>query len=153
MTQIAELPQTESTTEALLTVLATTHGLYMKTHGYHWNVEGPHFSALHALFEEQYTELWTALDEIAERIRMLGAYAPRNSSELTAGNVVQPETGRPNASEMLMQLIKDHEKVVETLKEAVATAEKAGDDVTTALLQDRQAIHEKTIWMLKSTNK
>ena len=144
---------TDAIAKALSGVLADTYRLVFKTHAYHWNVEGPHFSMLHALFEEQYTELWNALDEIAERVRMLGAYAPRNTSELTAGNMIKPETGHPTASEMLSQLIQDNETVVETLKASVETAEAAGDDVTAGLLLDRQAIHEKTIWTLKSTNK
>ncbi|MEE9273540.1 MAG: DNA starvation/stationary phase protection protein [Robiginitomaculum sp.] len=76
-------------------LLADTYTLYLKTHGYHWNVEGPHFQSLHIQFMEQYTEMWTAVDEIAERIRALGHYAPGSYSAFMKLSSIKEETGNP----------------------------------------------------------
>ncbi len=137
----------------LTKVLADTFVLYFKTHAFHWNVEGPHFKQLHDLFGEQYTELWTVTDEIAERIRALDAYAPLNLAAITAQAGLQ-ETGQmPDAGEMIAQLANDNAEIVSTIYPVLHTAQEAGDEATTDLLIGRVEVHEKTAWMLRSMAK
>lgn len=137
--------------EALSKALADSYALYLKTHGYHWNVRGPHFSSLHNLFMTQYTEQWAALDEIAERIRTLGEFAPQGYGAF--GNLTSIKDGDPAKTwdEMLRELIADHGVVVDTLKAAFEPAEAAGDEATADLLTQRIAAHEKHAWMLRAT--
>lgn len=136
---------------ALGKLLADTHALYLKTHGYHWNVRGPQFPALHHLFEEQYKSLWASLDEIAERIRALGALAPQGYASMA--NLTGVKDGDPHwsAQEMLRDLLTDHEQVCGTVKAAIQAAEAARDAATVDLLNDRLAAHEKHAWMLRAT--
>lgn len=152
-TQAAGAPTAGSSEVALALgkLLADTHALYLKTHGYHWNVRGPQFPALHQLFEQQYKELWGSLDEIAERIRALGALAPQGYT--TMANLTGVKDGDPHwsAQEMLRDLLKDHEQAGGTVKAAIRKAEQAGDAATVDLLNDRLAAHEKQAWMLRAT--
>ncbi|MBJ7409443.1 MAG: DNA starvation/stationary phase protection protein [Phenylobacterium sp.] len=136
---------------ALGKLLADTHALYLKTHGFHWNVRGPQFPALHQLFEQQYKELWGSLDELAERIRALGALAPQGHTSMA--NLTGVKDGDPHwsAQEMLRDLLKDHEQTCGAIKAAIQTAERAGDAATVDLLNDRLAAHEKHAWMLRAT--
>ena len=129
-------------TESLNKILGQTFGLYVQTHGYHWNVEGPGFRELHAVFEEQYTNLWEALDEIAERIRSLGAYAPGTLAELTALAGSEPAPAG-SADDMVDALIAAHTALAEAISEAIAIAGDAGDEASAGLLTDRLAWHEK----------
>ncbi len=134
--------------DSLAGVLRQTFGLYVQTHSYHWNVEGPAFHQLHALFEEQYNDLWSALDEIAERIRGLGAYAPASLAELApAGAAPSPAQ---SADAMVENLIAAHEALAGTLRAAIATAQETGDEPSAGLLTDRLAWHEKQLWMMKA---
>ena len=136
--------------DGLSRLLADSYTLYLKTHNYHWNVTGPLFSTLHTMFETQYTELATAVDEIAERIRALGFPAPgsyRRFAELTA---IEEETSVPDAREMIRQLVIGQEAVARTARGAFPAAEKAGDEPTADLLTQRMQIHEKNAWMLRS---
>jgi starvation-inducible DNA-binding protein len=140
--------------EGLSRLLADTYTLYLKTHNFHWNVEGPLFNTLHLMFEQQYTELAKAVDLIAERIRALGFPAPgsysafsRLASVKEAGDVV------PEAPEMIRQLARDQEQVAKTAREIFPIVEKAGDEPTADLLTQRMQIHEKTAWMLRSMAK
>lgn len=137
-------------TRALADNLANSYALYLKTQNYHWNVEGPAFHALHALFQQQYEELAAAIDEIAERMRALGAYAPGSFSELSALSTLADPT-RGNAAEMVADLTESQAMVIETARAALATSEAAGDPVTADLLTQRIAVHEKAAWMLRST--
>jgi starvation-inducible DNA-binding protein len=137
--------------EALAKVLADTFVLYLKTHNFHWNVEGPQFVGLHKLFEEQYRDLWNALDEIAERIRALGHHAPGTTEKFNELSQVKESDGIPASAEMLHALIADNEAVVHTIRAALSTAQSAGDEATAGLLADRLAYHEKQMWMMKST--
>lgn len=140
----------KSITDGLSKVLADTFILYFKTHTFHWNVEGPHFKQLHELFEEQYTELWGATDEIAERIRTLGEYAP-NSWSAMAKNASLQETGQtPDAMAMVEMLANDNKAIVEVMKPVLHTAQEHGDEVTADLMIQRMAVHEKAAWMLRS---
>ncbi len=136
--------------EALSRMLADTYTLYFKTHGFHWNVTGPMFNTLHAMFEVQYNELWTATDEIAERIRALGLPAPASYQQFSALATVKEEPSVPKALDMVAQLVAGHEAVARTARSAKQVAENAGDDVTVDLLNARLQVHEKTAWMLRS---
>ncbi|APZ51757.1 Dps family protein [Salipiger abyssi] len=136
--------------DAIARALADTHMLYMKAHNFHWNVEGPQFQALHAMFEEQYTDLAEASDELAERIRALGAYAPGTSAEFAKLATVRETEGRLSATEMLSETVKDYETVAETLRAGIAQADDAGDDVTAGMLTDRLEWHDKAAWMMRA---
>jgi starvation-inducible DNA-binding protein len=131
-------------------VLADTYTLYLQTHNFHWNVEGPMFNTLHLMFMEQYTELWNALDAIAERIRSLGYPAPGTYGEFTKLTSIREAAGVPAAMDMVGVLVKGHEAVARTARAVFPTAEKGGDESTVDLLTQRLQVHEKTAWMLRS---
>ncbi len=135
----------------LTKVLADSFALYQKTHGYHWNVRGPEFFSLHNLLEQQYNEIWTALDDIAERIRALGELAPQSGSAFA--NLTSIKDGDPEkeAPEMLKELIRDHGVLIATARNALDAADEAGDEATVDLMTQRLAAHEKAAWMLRSS--
>jgi starvation-inducible DNA-binding protein len=137
--------------EALSKVLAGTFLRYLKTHNYHWNVDGPQFLALHAKFEEQYRDLWHSIDDIAERIRALGHPAPGTTVKFAELSDIRENPAVPSAAEMLRELVSDHETVASTVRVALSTAQAAGDEATAGLLADRLAYHEKQLWMMRST--
>ena len=141
----------QASADALTRLLADTYTLYLKTHGYHWNVEGPHFQQLHNLFMEQYTEMWTAVDELAERVRALGHYAPASYAEFAAVSQIKEETGRPDWQKMVENLARGHEQVASMAREVLRIAEDAGDDATADVVTPRVTLHEKTAWMLRAT--
>ena len=136
--------------EGLGRVLADSTVLYAKTHGFHWNVTGPMFNTLHLMFMEQYTELWTALDAIAERIRALGHAAPFGGSTYSGLSSIPETEGVPAALAMVRELVEGHEAVARTIRSVFAVADEAGDQPTADLLTQRLQIHEKTAWMLRS---
>ena len=136
--------------QGLSRLLADSYSLYLKTHNFHWNVTGPMFSTLHQLFETHYTELATAIDEIAERIRALGAPAPGSYSQFAALSSIPDETGVPTARQMLTQLVEGQEAVVRTARELFPLVSEAGDEPTADLLTQRMQVHEKNAWMLRS---
>jgi len=113
-------------------------------------VTGPMFNTLHTMFEQHYTELALAVDEIAERIRALGIYSPGSFTQFKQLSSIEEETGVPTAEHMIIQLLEGHETVVRTARKAVKTAEEAADEATVDLLVGRMKIHEKTAWMLRS---
>lgn len=131
----------------LARLLADTYAVYLKTHGYHWNVRGPAFASLHTLFMTQYTEMWTAIDEIAERIRALGELAPQGYGAF--GNLSSIRDGDPekDSQAMLKELIADHETLIATAK----VAREGADDVTAAVIDARVQAHEKHAWMLRAS--
>lgn len=131
-------------------LLADSFTLYMKTHSFHWNVTGPMFQTLHVLFMGQYTELWNALDLIAERIRSLGHYAPGSFLRFGELTSIDEEHGVPSAREMLQQLVEGQEAVARTAREVFKIADAANDQPTADLLTQRMEIHEKNAWMLRS---
>ena len=137
--------------EALRNVLGDTYALYVKTHGYHWNVTGPRFKSLHELFMQQYTELWTALDELAERLRALGKFAPGSTEEILSSATIKPDNGVPDAEDMINNLVRGHETLAEVARKGVEAAENDGDVVTADLLTQRAAISEKAAWMLRAS--
>ena len=136
--------------EGLSRVLADTYTLYLKTHNFHWNVTGPMFQTLHLMFEQQYTELATAVDLIAERIRALGFPAPATYKQFASLTSISEDDGTPNAPEMIRQLVEGQEACVRTAREVFPTAEGANDQPTADLLTERMQVHEKTAWMLRS---
>jgi starvation-inducible DNA-binding protein len=136
--------------DGLSRVLADTYSLYLKTHNFHWNVEGPMFNTLHLMFMDQYTELWTALDAIAERIRSLGYPAPGTNSEFARLTSIDETPGVPDAMDMVRLLVSGHEAVARTARKTFPAVDKAGDESTADLLTQRLQVHEKTAWMLRS---
>ncbi|MDH5822221.1 DNA starvation/stationary phase protection protein [Luteimonas sp. RD2P54] len=133
--------------------LADAYTLYLKTHNFHWNVTGPMFNALHAMFETQYTEQWNALDDIAERIRALGYNAPGSYAEFIELSSIKEEPGlekAPEWREMVRQLVIGNEAVCRTARKALDVADDADDEPTEDLLIQRLQTHEKNAWMLRS---
>ena len=136
--------------EGLSHLLADSYTLYLKTHKFHWNVTGPMFQTLHLMFETQYTELATAVDSIAERIRALGFFAPGSYAEFAKLSSIKEETGVPEWRDMVAQLVEGHETVARTAREVFQLADKASDQPTADLATQRMQAHEKTAWMLRS---
>ena len=139
--------------DAMRVVLADTFALYLKTHNYHWNVEGSDFYEYHIFFENQYNELWSASDAIAEEIRSLNEYAPGSLGRFSDLTNIKDATTIPSGVGMAANLLKDHEQVIETLKNAYTLAEKEKAIGLSNFLQDRTDKHFKHIWMLRSTIK
>jgi len=136
--------------KGLSRLLADTYVVYLKTHNFHWNVEGPMFQTLHVMFMEQYTEAWNAIDLVAERIRSLGHYAPGTYREYLELARVTETPGHPQATQMVRLLIEGQEAIVKTAREVLPLAEKADDQPTLDLLTQRMQVHEKNAWMLRS---
>jgi len=133
--------------------LADSYTLHLKTHNFHWNVTGPMFNTLHNMFEEQYTEQWNALDEIAERIRALGYNAPGSYAEFSRLTSIREEPGAteaPDWREMVRQLVVGNEAVCRSARKAIEVADDADDEPTEDLLIQRLQTHEKYAWMLRS---
>lgn len=145
-----EEPARKAIAGGLAKVLADSYTLYLKTHNYHWNVTGPRFRELHLMFEEQYTELATAVDEIAERIRTLGEFAPGSYAEFGELSRIKEARGPLPAEDMVRDLVLANETLVRTIREVLPLAQDAGDESTASLLADRMVVHEKTAWMLRS---
>jgi starvation-inducible DNA-binding protein len=135
---------------ALSNVLADTFILYLKTHNFHWNVTGPMFHTLHHMFEQQYNELWLAVDAIGERIRSLGFIAPGSYREFSELTYLQEPAAARNATEMIAELLRDHETSARTARSALAAARTSLDAPTEDLLTRRLTAHEKASWMLRS---
>ncbi|MCP9772279.1 DNA starvation/stationary phase protection protein [Synechococcus sp. Tobar12-5m-g] len=146
------IPETQrrEIAEGLGRFLADSYVLYGKTHGFHWNVTGPMFNTLHLMFMDQYTELWTALDVIAERIRALGFPAPYGGAHFAALASIPESEGRPGALAMVRELVLGHEAVARTARGLFPLVAAADDQPTADLLTQRLQIHEKTAWMLRS---
>ena len=136
--------------KGLSRLLADTYVVYLKTHNFHWNVEGPMFQTLHQMFMEQYTEAWNAIDPVAERIRSLGHYAPGTYREYLELSRLKETAGVPKAEKMVRLLIEGQEGVVKTARELLPLAERADDQPTLDLLTQRMQVHEKNAWMLRS---
>ena len=139
--------------EGLKHLLADSYTLYLQTHNFHWNVIGPRFRELHLMFEEHYTELALAVDEIAERIRTLDVAAPGTYKEFVKLSSIKEVDGVPKDSDMVDLLTKGHEAVVKTCRDVLKLAQNADDESTAALVSDRMRLHEKTAWMLRALNK
>ena len=146
------IPESDRQTiaDGLSRLLADSYTLYLKTHNFHWNVTGPMFQTLHTMFEEEYTELATAVDEIAERIRALGHPAPGSYAAYAKLSTVTESEDVPEAKVMVEQLVSAHETVAKTARSVFPAAEAGNDEVTADLLTQRMTVHEKTAWMLRS---
>jgi starvation-inducible DNA-binding protein len=140
-----------SLVNGLTVLLADTYMLYLKTQNFHWNVTGPHFFSLHKLFEEQYLALAAAIDELAERIRALGAHTPASFSYFLKISSLDEPDEHVNADNMVKILLRDHEMLAKSLVKLCKIAEDGSDEVTLDLLIERKSMHDKTAWMLKST--
>ena len=136
--------------EGLSRLLADSYTLYLQSHNFHWNVTGPMFQTLHVLFMEHYTEIWNALDLIAERIRSLGVAAPGTYKEFAKLASIKEVEGVPAATDMIRILVGGHEAVAKTARKAFKAADKANDQPTCDLLTQRLQAHEKAAWMLRS---
>ena len=131
----------------LARLLADTYAVYLKTHGYHWNVRGPNFASLHTLFMAQYTEMWTAIDLVAERIRALGEVAPQGYGVFGKLSGVKDGDPSQSAEAMLQELLADHLTLIATAK----AARDGADDVTAAVIDARVDAHQKHAWMIRAT--
>ena len=132
-------------------LLADTYTLYLTTHNFHWNVTGPMFNTLHAMFMAQYTELWGAVDPIAERIRSLGHPAPGSYAQFgQLASIKDAPATPPKALEMVRILVEGHEAVARTARSIFPLADEASDEPTADLLTQRLTVHEQTAWMLRS---
>jgi starvation-inducible DNA-binding protein len=143
--------QRKAIADGLCKLLADTYTLLGKTHGFHWNVEGPTFHSLHEMFQEQYEDLQEAVDEIAERIRSLGYFPPGSLSQFLKHTSLKDEHGTPDARDMVEQIVRDNEEVTRTAREIVQLCDEADDTVTEDLLNKRMGAHEKVAWMLRAT--
>lgn len=137
--------------QGLSKLLADSYAVYLKTHGYHWNVRGPAFASLHALFMEQYTEMWNAIDDVAERIRALGELAPQGYAAFANLSSIKDGDPTNNAQDMLRDLIRSHETLVATAYNILPAIQEAGDEVSASLISDRLTAHEKHAWMLRAS--
>ena len=131
-------------------LLADTFVLLIKTQAYHWNVVGPLFVSIHELTEKHHEDLFEAADDLAERIRALGYPAPSSMQELIPLTCIREDTGNPTAEAMIANLMRDHESVVQRLRETTETAEELHDHVTADMLTERMDFHEQAIWMLRA---
>ncbi|HMW48842.1 MAG TPA: Dps family protein [Cellvibrionaceae bacterium] len=143
-------PQRLQIAEGLSQLLADSYTLYLQTHNFHWNVVGPHFRELHLMFQEQYTELAVAVDDIAERIRALGVAAPGTYQAFARLSKIKEVEGVPSASEMVQILTTGHEQIVKTCRAVLKRSQAADDESTSSLASDRMRVHEKTAWMLRA---
>jgi starvation-inducible DNA-binding protein len=141
----------EAIAKGLKHLLADSYTLYLQTHNFHWNVTGPQFRELHLMFEEHYTELATAVDEIAERIRTLDVFAPGTYKAFAELSSIKEVDDIPSASDMVRILQQGHEQVVKTCRDVLSIAQDADDESTAALVGDRMRVHEKTAWMLRAS--
>lgn len=140
----------ESIAAQLGKLLADTYSLYLKTHGFHWNVTGPMFNTLHLMFETQYQELWAAADILAERMRALDVHAPASYTQFGKLTSISEETGVPEWKDMVQQLVDGHETAARTAREVFRVSDGADDQPTADLATQRMQEHEKAAWMLRS---
>lgn len=137
--------------EGISGLLSDSYSLLIKLHNYHWNVKGIHFRQIHMMTEDQYTELFGAIDEIAERIRSLGFKAPGTMKEFMELSEISEPDSTFSSNEMLADLLKSNETISRKCRDLIEAAEKAGDSGTADLVTVRLEVHEKSAWMLRSS--
>lgn len=142
---------TQTTAVELGKLLSDTYVLYTKTQNFHWNLVDPRFSSLHKFFEGQYEELSEAIDEIAERIRMIGHKAPGSMRSFLSNSRLEESEDELSGDLMIEQLLGDHETVIQTLRKQISDTQNRGDEGTADLMIQRLRAHEKAAWMLRST--
>jgi starvation-inducible DNA-binding protein len=140
----------QSVVDTLMTCLADTYVLYVKTQNFHWNIVDPRFAMLHKLFEEQYEELAEASDAIAEQIRKLGEIAPASMRQFLEMSTLEEASGELSGDQMLKQLMSDHDNLARSLSEWIDHASNKGDQATADLYVNRLHAHQKAAWMLRS---
>lgn len=138
------------TVQALEILLADTFTLYLKTHNFHWHIESPDFVPMHEFLEELYTDLWKAIDEIAERIRQLGSSVPGSMKDYLELTSLGEAKNQKKSKEIVKSLLADHLSILKTQQKALKISEKEGDMVTNDFVIERMAYHEKIVWMLRS---
>ena len=136
----------------LSVLLADTYALYLKTQNYHWHVKGPQFKSLHELFEMQYRELAEAVDEVAERLLIIGHQAPATFKDYDRLKTIEDGNSNANANQMVTELARDHSTLVRDLNQAMSLAQKMKDEGTVNLLANRLSAHEKARWMLSASS-
>lgn len=141
----------EKLVKKISALLADSYSLLIKLHNYHWNVRGPHFRQIHLMTEEQYTELFGAIDELAERIRSLGFKSPGSMKEFLELSDLEEPNANFSSNEMLADLLKSNETISRKCRDLIEAAEKAGDSGTADLVTVRLEVHEKSAWMLRSS--
>lgn len=150
-TLILDLSSRQKIKQLLETWLADSYILYIKTQNFHWNVIDPKFYSLHKMFEEQYEEIVKGIDEIAERIRMLGLKSPGSMKEFLEISTLNEAEGDFTANEMISILLEDHETIGNYLRAEIEETTKFGDHGTADLMIQRLRFHEKTAWMLRAS--
>ncbi|RUR20321.1 DNA starvation/stationary phase protection protein [Legionella sp. km535] len=140
-----------SVIKKLEVALADTYALYLKTQNYHWHVKGPQFKSLHELFEMQYKELAEAVDQVAERILIMGHKAPATFTEYNQLKTIKDGDSSLSANQMVIELAKDNSTLVNDLNQAIKIAQENNDEGTVTLLSDRIAAHQKAHWMLTAS--
>ena len=140
----------EQIVAGLHVLLVNSYTLYLKTHNYHWDMTGPMFNTLHLMFEQQYTELAAAVDQIAERIRALGAFAPGSYTEYARLTSIPEDETVPDADTMIKNLVAGQETLARQARDVMATVGESRDEPTADLLTQRMQVHEKNAWMLRS---
>jgi starvation-inducible DNA-binding protein len=141
----------EQLIEALKVVLANTHAMYMKTHGFHWNIVSNNFPQYHTFFDSLYNELWNAVDPIAEHIRACGGFSPATYSSLASLTTITEQNGVPSDIEMFAELVADNATVQQSIRQAYKAAEAIEELGVSNFLQDRFDVHSKHGWQLRST--
>ena len=141
----------DSLIKSLETVLADTYSLFLKTQNYHWNVEGCCFKENHEMFENQYKDLFEAMDECAELIRGLGSKVNGTFVAFSKNTQIKDGDGSKSSNEMIMDLANDQIAIEKSLKTAFKEAQAVEDEVITGFLATRMTIHRKNAWMLNSS--
>jgi len=140
----------EELQKAAKIAFASTFSFYLKAHNFHWNVEGVHFKQLHDLFEVIYSEVYGSIDDFAENIRKLQAYAPASLERFSMLSTIDDENGMPDTGGMIQELLGDSEKIIHVLKIVYDIAEREGKHGFSNFLAERMDAHEKHSWMLRS---
>ena len=141
----------ESLVKSLEHVLADTYALFLKTQNYHWNIEGRHFRSFHLMLEDQYEDLFKAIDVVAEVIRQSGAKVPATFSVLAKNTKLKDGNEKLSADDMLKDILHDNELIQETLTAALEEAHKANDEAVASFLGERLCVHKKAAWFVRST--
>jgi len=141
----------KNVSDSLKVALSDSYVLYLKTQNYHWNVTGPNFKSFHLMFEEQYNDLFLAVDLIAERIRALGEKAPGTYAKYIELTNLKEGDEELDSNSMIKELAEDQKVIVKTLTTVLKEAQNVGDEVTAGIVTDRIEIHQKNAWMLNSS--
>ena len=140
----------ETLIEQLKTILGTNFALYLKAHGYHWNIEGPNFPQYHDFLNNLYTSLFVQIDPIAEHLRALNSYAPGSLARMLELADLQEATNIPDGIAMMRDLASDNDRFIMHLRAGIVAADGANEPAVGNFLQDILDAHQKHGWMLRS---